>query len=60
MNAKIEKIRTIVSGILLILVGFLALVLIALVHKQQKTIKNLKNRVAAYQKICKESQFAKK
>ena len=60
MNIKIEKIRTIVSGILLILVGFLALILIAFVHKQQKTIKNLKNRIAAYQKVCKENQFAKK
>lgn len=57
---KIEKIRTVASGILLILVGFLALVLIAFVHKQQKTIKNLKNRIAVYQKICKENKLAKK
>lgn len=57
---KIEKVRNLISGMLLIFIGFLALVLIAFVHKQQKTIRNLRNRVAVYQKVCKESQFAKK
>ena len=57
---KLEKIRTIISGALLILVGFAALVLIAVVHKQQKTIKNLKKRIAVYRKICKENYIAKK
>jgi hypothetical protein len=57
---KLEKIKTIVSGILLVLIGFLALVLVAVVRHQQSEILKLKARIVASQKVCKEKNIVQK
>ena len=49
---KKVKIRLIINGALLVVIGFLALVLIAIVGKQKSEIKKLKKETAQARSVC--------